>query len=38
LKKGGTLGKLWIHRDINPPQATNPFNIAEDGPIAPGTS
>ncbi len=35
---GGTLRGLWIHRDVNPPQAENPSNTAKDGPIAPGTS
>ncbi len=37
-KKGGTLRGLQIHRDVNPLQAANPSNTAEDGPIAPGTS
>ncbi len=36
-KNGGTLRRLWIHRDVNPLQAANP-NTAKDGPIAPGTS
>jgi hypothetical protein len=33
-KKGGMLRRLQIHRDVNPPQATNPSNTAEDGPVA----
>jgi hypothetical protein len=36
-KKGGTLHGLWIHRDVNPLQATN-LNTAEDGLLAPGAS
>jgi hypothetical protein len=35
--KGGTLHRLRIHRDVNPPQAMNP-NTAKDGLIALGTS
>ena len=38
LEKGGTLHRLRIHRDVNPPQAVNPSNTAKDGSITPGTS
>jgi hypothetical protein len=37
-KKVGIVRRLPIHRDVNPPQASNPSNTAEDGPIALGTS